>query len=100
NMNFVGAYTAGRHKDWDFSVRFNLRSPFPFTQTQGFYEQLQLQNNGIGTQFLQYNGKLGVLYANQINGGLLSYYHRLDVSAKKRFTTSKKTNLDLTFSLT
>jgi hypothetical protein len=102
NGNIVAAYTAGKKKDWDISTRFNIHSPFPFTQTQGFYENVNLAPaNGLaGVNSLTNNGNLGVLYANQINGGRLSWYHRLDVSVRKRFKTSKKTSLDATFAIT
>jgi hypothetical protein len=99
NANLVGSYTAGKKKDWDFSARFNVHSPFPFTQTQGFYENVPVANS-LNANPLTTNGNLGVLYANQINGGRLSWYHRLDISAKKRFKTSKKTTLDATFAIT
>jgi hypothetical protein len=100
NANIVAAYTAGEKKDWELSTRFNVRSPFPFTQTQGFYENLGLSGNGIGTNYLQQNGQLNVLYANAINGGRLSWYHRLDISARKRFMLTKKSTFDVTFSIT
>jgi hypothetical protein len=100
NINLVGAYTAGKKKDWEFSLRYNLGSPFPFTQTQGFYENNNLLANGVNTNYLQQNGQLGILYANAINGGRLSYYHRLDISAKKRITITKKSNVDVTMGMT
>ncbi len=100
NVNLVAAYTAGKNKNWDISTRFNMRSPFPFTQTQGFYENLNMTGNGLATNYLQQNGTLNVLYADQINGGRLSYYHRLDFSVRKKFTFTKKTNLDATFAIT
>lgn len=100
NINLVGSYTAGKKHDWDFSARFNLRSPFPFTQTQGYYENTNLLQNGLGTNPNTQNGTMGLLYAEDINGGRLSYYHRLDVSVKKRFKLTKNSNLDATFSLT
>ncbi len=100
NANFLGSYTAGKKKDFDFSLRYNLGSPFPFTQTQGFYENLNLVSGGIGTNYLQQNGQLGLLYANEINGGRLSYYHRVDVSAKKRFALSANSNIETTLSIT
>lgn len=100
NANFLGSYTAGKKKDLDFSLRYNLGSPFPFTQTQGFYENLNLVSGGISTNYLQQNGQLGLLYANEINGGRLSYYHRVDLSAKKRFTLTKTSNIETTLSIT
>jgi len=99
NSNLVAAYTAGKKKDWDFSARFNIHSPFPFTQTQGIYENVPMATSLNGNPYTS-NGNLGIIYANQINGGRLSWYHRLDISAKKRIKTSKKTNLDVTFAIT
>ncbi len=100
NANFLGSYTAGKKKDFELSLRYNLGSPFPFTQTQGFYENLNLVSGGIGTNYLQQNGQLGLLYASEINSGRLSYYHRVDVSAKKRFALSKNSNIETTLSIT
>lgn len=100
NLNLVTAYTAGAKKDWEISGRYNLGSPFPFTQTQGFYEDLSLMQSGINTPILTQNGTIGILYASEINGGRLSWYHRLDLSVKKRFTLSTYSNLEATFALT
>ncbi len=100
NVNLLGSYTAGKKRDWELSARFNLGSPFPFTQTQGFYENVNIQQNGIPTNYLTQNGQIGIIYANDINGGRLSYYHRLDISAKKRFELSKNSNIETTLSLT
>lgn len=100
NINLLASYTAGKKRDWELSARFNYGSPFPFTQTQGFYEKLNVQQNGIQTNYLSQNGQIGVLYANDINGGRLSHYHRLDISAKKRFEFTEYVNLETTLSLT
>jgi hypothetical protein len=99
-VNIVSSYTLGKNKEWDLSGRFNYGSPFPFTQTQGFFEQLNLLNNGIGSNYLGQNGSLGILYADQINGGRLSNYHRLDLSVKRKFVISKTNTVDATFSVT
>ena len=98
NGNIIAAYTAGKKKDWDFSARFNIHSPFPFTQTQGFYEGNSITS--LDNKPTSGNGPLQTLYASQINGGRLSWYHRMDISAKKRFKTSRKTTLDATFAIT
>ncbi len=100
NLNLLGAYTAGRKRDWEFSARYNLGSPFPFTQTQGFFENVNATGNGIATNVPAQNGSLGIIYADDINGGRLSYYHRLDLNAKKRFTFSQNVNLELTAAVT
>ncbi len=108
NANAVASYTLGKKKDWDVSARFNIHSPFPFTQTQGFYEAQPdlplgsppnpnaLNSSNPATR----NGGLGVIYADQINGGRLSWYHRLDLSVKKKFPLTKKTKLEATFAVT
>jgi len=100
NMNLLGSYAAGRKKDLEFSARYNLGSPFPFTQTQGFYENINPSEQGLSTNVPQQNGGIGTLYADQINGGRLSWYHRLDLSAKKRFDLSPTSNIEATFSVT
>lgn len=100
NINLLGSYQIGKKKDWEVSARWNFGSPFPFTQTQGFYEENNVQQNGIATNYLGQNGNIGIIYANDINGGRLSYYHRLDLSVRKRFELSKNSNFETTFSLT
>lgn len=100
NMNIVSSYTGGKQKDWEISLRYNLGSPFPFTQTQGHFEDPNLFQNGIGTSYTQQNGLLTTLYADQINGGRLSWYHRMDLSAKKRFFISENSNVETTLSVT
>jgi hypothetical protein len=100
NMNLVSSYASGKNRDVEFSLRYNFGSPFPFTQTQGFYEDINLSLNGLNTNVNQQNGNLGIVYAEQINGGRLSYYHRLDLSVKKKFVIAKNNNIETTFSVT
>ncbi len=99
NVNVLLSYTAGRKYDWTLSARFNYGSPFPFTQTQSFFEQIDF-TQGLGTNYLTQNGNLGILYAEEINGGRLSSYHRLDISAAKKFELRNKTTIELTASVT
>jgi hypothetical protein len=100
NINLVAAYTAGKKKTWELSARFNYGSAFPFTQTQAFYENVNVAGGGIGSNPLTQNGQLTTLYANSINGGRLSEYHRLDLSVKKRFPLGVHSNIESTFSVT
>ncbi len=100
NLNLLGSYTGGKKRNWEISTRYNLGSPFPFTQTQGFYEQLDPLANGLNTNLNTQNGTVGLIYANQINGGRLSWYHRLDISVKKKFELSKNSNIETTLSVT
>ncbi len=100
NLNLLGSYTFGKRKDFEVSLRYNFGSAFPFTQTQGFYENLGLSSNGINTNYTQQNGQVGLLYSSEINGGRLSNYHRVDLSAKKRFRLSQYSNIETTLSIT
>lgn len=97
NSNIVTSYTAGSKKDWEISARYNLRAPFPFTQTQGYYENFPISLTGNP---VTPNGQIGIVYADKINGGRLSYFHRLDLSAKKKFPISEHSSVDATFAVT
>jgi hypothetical protein len=102
NMNLVGTYQLGKKKEWEAGVRWNLGSGFPFTQTQGFYNNVQF-DNGVNTDVLGGNSNpedIGIIYADQRNGGRLPYYHRMDISMKRVFKFSKYSLLEVTASAT
>lgn len=99
NLNFLGTYTFGHNRDWEFGLRWNMGSGFPFTQTQGFYGNFPLQD-GISSDVLSQNANLGIDFANDRNGGRLPYYHRLDASIKKTFEFSKRSSLVVTAGVT
>jgi hypothetical protein len=88
NINIVNSYDFGDDLQWNANLRWNFGSGFPFTLTQGFYEQLDL-NGGASSDFLSENGELGIYY-DDINQGRLPYYHRLDASLKRRFKLKKE----------
>ena len=105
NVNLVASYSFGRNNSWKTDVRWNLGSGFPFTQTQGFYELLNFQD-GINTDYTSVNtplpedgGEPGIIYA-ELNKGRLPYYHRLDLSISKTIKVAKKSDLDISASLT
>ncbi|MEI6766650.1 MAG: TonB-dependent receptor [Bacteroidota bacterium] len=98
NVNIVGAYTFGRNLDWDINLRWNLGSGFPFTKTQGFYELLDF-SNGINSNYTTDNGSVGIIYAEQ-NQGRLPYYHRLDITLKKRFELGPNSTLEANIGVT
>lgn len=100
NVNLLISYQFGKEQSWEFGARWNYGSPFPFTQTQGFYSSLNFLDNGLGTDPLTTNPDLGILYAEERNGGRLIPYHRLDLSLKKTFNLSKYSTLEVLFSLT
>ena len=83
--------------NWEFNVRWNYGSGFPFTQTAGFFEYLNFAN-GLYSNELTENGFLGIDYG-EINQGRLPDYHRFDVSLKKTFPIGKNSNLDISASV-
>jgi hypothetical protein len=98
NVNLLGTYVLGDKYDWEFNVRWNFGSGFPFTLTQGYYPLIPFAD-GIYTDYTAVNEDLGILYAD-INTGRLPTYHRLDVSLKKTFTLGRYTKLEANFSVT
>ncbi len=98
NANFVGTYNWGNKNSWEFSARWNFGSGFPFTKTQGYYEN-QTFAGGINTDYTAVNGILGVLYA-QYDTGRLPYYHRLDINLKKKYLLGKNSNLEVNLGAT
>ncbi|MEC9209948.1 MAG: carboxypeptidase-like regulatory domain-containing protein [Bacteroidota bacterium] len=98
NVNFVTSYKFGKNAGWKADLRWNLGSGFPFTQTQGFYENLTF-SDGINTNYTTTNGELGIQYA-ELNEGRLPYYHRLDASISKKMKLGKKINMNITASVT
>jgi hypothetical protein len=97
NINLLGVYRFGGKMDWEFSARWNFGTGFPFTQTQGFYEQINF-DEGIYTDYTTENGELGILFAD-LNAGRLPTYHRLDFNLKKRFHFSEQTVFEVDVSI-
>jgi hypothetical protein len=105
-INLVAAYKIGRfdkyEKDeqvlypkfsdskWEFGMRWTMGSGFPFTQTQGFFEKLDFLDDGAQSDIHTQNGQLGLILSDELNGGRLPYYHRFDISAKRRWVISNK----------
>jgi len=77
----VTSYAFGEDKLWEANIRWNFGSGFPFTLTQGFYENLTF-NDGMSEDYRTANGDFTVVY-DDINRGRLPYYHRLDASLKR-----------------
>ncbi len=97
NLNVVSTFNWGKKSGWELDVRYNFGSGFPFTQTQGFYEQITFEN--MGTNYTTANGNLGILYGDY-NKGRLPYYSRLDFNLKKIFFLGKTTKLEINASVT
>jgi hypothetical protein len=96
----VATYQLGPKQEWEFGARWNLGSGFPFTQTQGFYNNVPFFVDGLGTDVYSGQGDLGILYSGDRNGGRLPYYHRLDISLKRLFKFSKRSSMEVTASAT
>jgi len=95
NVNFLATYSLGADKEWLLSARWNMGSGFPFTKTQGFYNQTPF-TDGIGTDYVTGNpDNVGIIYSEERNGGRLPYYHRLDLSIQRTFTFSDWSNLEV-----
>lgn len=98
NVNLVATYTFGGKKDWEVNARWNFGSGFPFTLSQGYYELLPFEG-GIYDDYTTANGDVGIIY-DELNGGRLSTYHRIDAGVKKTFTLGRYTKLEATVSVT
>jgi len=98
NVNLVTSYRFGSELSWEFNVRWNFGSGFPFTQNQGLYEKLYFQN-GVYTDYTTENGQLGIQYAG-LNESRLPTYHRLDLSMMKRFHIGEHSLLEANLSVT
>lgn len=97
NINLVASEKFGKKRNWEASVRWNLGSGLPFTQTQGYYEPSAI--SGITADYIVTNSPtLGIQYAG-LNEGRLPYYHRLDVSLHRSWKF-KKFTLDANASVT
>ncbi len=97
NVNLVGSYTFGKDLNWEFSTRWNLGSGFPFTQTQGFYEKIPFDD--LSFDYSSANGELCIIYV-PLNKGRLPYYHRLDITLKRRYELGTNSTLLATVSIT
>jgi hypothetical protein len=98
NINLVASYSFGKDLVWTADARWNIGSGFPLTQTVGFYENLTFQGN-IDEDYNSQNGDLGILYGD-LNGGRLPWYHRFDVSLKRKVVLSEHSILEVTASVT
>lgn len=96
NVNFLATYSFGRKKSWEASMRWNFGTGFPFTRTQGFYQLIDINKQGIDFDYLKENGELGIVYSSKRNDGRLPTYHRLDLSIKKSIKLFKYGSLDIT----
>jgi len=98
NVNLVGSYTFGKDLVWTADARWSLGSGFPVTETTGFYENIAFQG-GINQDYTSINGDIGIQYG-PLNGGRLPWYHRFDVSLKRKVVLTEHSLLEVTGSIT
>lgn len=98
NVNLVVSWVFGKNSEWEAGARWNYGSGFPSTQTQGFYEQFNLNNN-LNQNYTQTNGNLGILYGD-LNSGRLPAFHRLDVNIRRNINLKNKQKIELTAAIT
>ena len=97
NVNLMATYTAGPKHQWEISARWNFGTGFPFTQVSAFYEKLPYDN--IYFDPYTESGYLGIIY-DELNGGQLPTYHRLDLDVKRKFYFTENVILEADFSVT
>jgi hypothetical protein len=97
NVNLLLSYVIGAKLDWEFNIRWNYGSGFPFTKVTGNYEKLNFSE--INQNITTANGEIGTLY-DELNTGRLPEYHRLDFTLKKKFEIAKNSTLELNVSVT
>ena len=99
NLNFLGTYTFGKDRNWEFGARYNYGTGFPFTRTQTFFSLYRFED-GLNTDITTDNAALGIEYEEQLNQGRLPDYLRVDFSLKHTMTFSDNLSLDITASVT
>ncbi len=97
-VNLLATYALGEERQWEISGRWTFGSGFPFTQTQGVYQQLVFGDN-IVTDYTRENGQYGLHYAELYQGRLPSY-HRLDLGVKRKFSLGRRSILELNLGAT
>jgi hypothetical protein len=98
-VNIVGTYLFGKKKDLELSLRWNLGSGLPFTPTAGFYQGETFQG-GVTTDYTTSNPSTVSTLLGDFNSNRLPYYHRMDITIKKRFTFKNQDVIEVIGSIT
>jgi hypothetical protein len=93
NVNLVTSYTFGKKRNMELNARWNYGTGFPFTQTQGFINQLNPQGN-LNYNFNTANGQLSYI-PGTLNGGRLPTYHRMDIGFKWKYNISERSTYEI-----
>lgn len=97
-INLLATVRLGELHQWEISGRWSYGSGYPFTQTQGMYENITF-SDGLTTDYTRINGEYGVIYGD-LYAGRLPNYHRFDLSAKRKFSIGKRSILEVNASIT
>ena len=97
-INLLSTVRLGEQHQWEISGRWSFGSGFPFTQTQGMYENVTF-SDGLLTDYTRANGQYGVTYG-ELYAGRLPAYHRFDISGKRKFSIGKRSILEINLSVT
>ena len=81
------------------SVRWNLGSGLPFTPTAGFFQSENF-SGGVTSDPNTNNSNTVSTILGEFNSQRLPYYHRLDITVKKKIKFKNKTILEMVFSVT
>ncbi len=98
NVNLVGTYTFGKKRNLDLSIRWNFGSGFPFTPTQGYYPQIDF-NNQFTSNYTSTNATLGYV-PGDYNSQRLPDYHRMDISIKWFYDINTHTRFEVNIGAT
>ena len=99
NLNFVASYAFGKNKSWEINGRWNLGSGLPFTPTAGYYQNENFQN-GVTTDYVTNNSTTVTTMLGEFNSERMPYYHRMDVTVKKRIKFKNQSELEIVGSIT
>jgi hypothetical protein len=87
NVNLIFTQTFGKDNLWELNLRWNYGSGLPFTQTAGYY--MNVNFNDVNSDYVTSNAnEVTVLYSG-LNQGRLSDYHRMDFALKRKFEFKK-----------
>ncbi len=99
SVNLVGTYLFGKNKGVELSIRWNLGSGLPYTPTAGNFEG-QNFTTGVTTDYTTDNSNNITTVLGGFNSERLPYYHRLDITVKKRITFKNETIMEIIASVT
>lgn len=94
SVTFSGIYDLG--SEWQFGTNWMFSTGIPFTQIEGFYDKLYLDN--LNSQPFIYSSYNPYIILASRNLGRLPYYHRLDFSLTKNLRLWF-TNISMSFSI-